>query len=88
MTSRDEMIGILRKEITLVGITNTSEKVLKVAVLAGVAKQIIVGKSKYQVVDWMNKQRRSSGPDMWHVYDIVFNGDPTTGYKGLTEVDF
>jgi hypothetical protein len=72
MTSRDDVIATLRTEITKVGLTDTSEKVLKVAVLAGVTKQIIVGKSKYQVVDWMNKQRRQTGPDMWYVYDDVY----------------
>jgi len=88
MTVRDDVITMLRNEITRVGITDTSEKVLKVAVLAGVTKQVITGKSKYQVVDWMNKQRRNTGPDMWFVYDEVYCGDPTTGYEGIKDVMF
>lgn len=72
MSTRDDVIKVLRDQITQVGLTDTSEKVLKVAVLAGVTKQIIVGKSKYQVVDWMNKQRRGTGPDLWYIYDDVY----------------
>lgn len=80
MTSRDAVITTLRNEITKVGLTDTSEKTLKVAVLAGVTKQIILGKSKFQVVEWMNKQRRQTGQDMWYIYDDV--------YAHIRDVDF
>ena len=91
VTTRDEVIMVLRDQITRVGITDSSVKVLKVAVLAGVTKQVIVGKSKYQVVDWLNKQRRATGPDLWYIYEWVYNGDAgdePDRFRGIKEVNF
>ena len=73
MTSRDELVKILQEEIASVGITTTTEKVVKVALLAGVTKMVIVGRTKYEVVTWLNKQTRVLGTDVKHVATEVYN---------------
>ena len=80
MTTRDELVVTLQKEIASVGITNSVEKVVRVALLAGVTKMVITGRTKYEVVTWLNRQTRSLGWDVKHV--------ATETYNVIKDVDF
>ena len=73
MTSRDELIVILQEQIASVGITNSVEKVVKVGLLTGVTKLVVTGRTKYEVVTWLNKQTRVLGADVKHVATEVYN---------------
>lgn len=73
MVSRDELVVVLRNEIAAVGLTDCTEKVIKVGLLAGVTKRVIVGKTKYEIVGWLNKETRTLGNDVKHVAIDVYN---------------
>lgn len=73
MTTRDELVKILQNEIASVGITNTTEKVVKVSLLAGVTKMVITGRTKYDITLWLNRQTRTLGWDVKHVATDVYN---------------
>jgi hypothetical protein len=72
MSSRNELILALRTEVTNVGIVTTAEQTLKVLLLTNVSKQLLVGRSKDQIVTWLNSRCRSAGSDMHGVYVEVY----------------
>ena len=80
MTNRDDLVGTLQGQIASVGLTNTTEKVVKVALLAGVTKMVITGKPKYDVVKWLNRQNQTLG---WDVKVVV-----SEVYSVIKDVDF
>lgn len=72
MTTRDDLVLTLQREIASVGLTNTTEKVVKVALLSGVTKMLVTGRPKYDIVKWLNKQNQTLGWDVKTVVSEVY----------------
>jgi hypothetical protein len=79
-TSRDDVVALLHSEIEKVGVANTVERGYKIAVLAGIAKRIYTGTSKYKIIEWLNKEHRRVGNGMKYLV--------TEAYEVIKDVEF
>jgi hypothetical protein len=64
MTTRDDAVDVLMKEITVVGLTDDSVKTYKVLLLTSVIKMLLTGRSKYDIVRMLNQQSNRCGKDV------------------------
>jgi hypothetical protein len=77
MTSRDDLVQRIEDEIATIGLTKNVNMTFKVILLNGMMKMVMVGRSKYDIVKWLNLQSNRCGHDMvpivQDVYELVKN---------------
>ena len=72
MSPRDQLIETLQVTVGEVGIIDTAEKGIKVAILNNVIKRLAAGQSKFVIMKWMNAAHRTLDVDVKHVAQEVY----------------
>jgi hypothetical protein len=72
--TRDELITQMYRKASY-HVSRSTVEVVDAILVKGVIKMLNLGKSKYQIVQWLNKQRTTLGPDVTQcvteVYEMI-----------------
>jgi hypothetical protein len=69
MAIRDDIVTVIQTAKVRTGFGNTVDEALKVTVLDEILKRVIDGEDRYQILTYLNRERRKGGRDKQHVID-------------------
>jgi|WetSurSiteA1Bulk_404760.scaffolds.fasta_scaffold92205_3 hypothetical protein len=73
MAVRDDIVTVIQTAKVKTGFGNTVDEALKVTVLDEILKRVLNGEDRYQILSYLNRERRKGGKDKQEVIDWCWN---------------